>query len=508
MGRCLFSGIAFILFALQGANIFARDVTFLTGSYAFTLKFTDIGNPGNLPDSSHPYFKNTVPYGNITPGAVEYNYSVTTYEISRDTITKANTFGNLYITLADMTSYTGNGTIKPATGISWYEAARFVNLLNTSTGNSPAYKFVTGTTTQALWVQGEAGYDSNNPFRNKRAKYVIPNENEWYKAAYYNPADGSYNEYATGDFIPVSFKSANTYGSAIWTKNMNPDGPADINMAGGLSPYGTMGQSGNVHEWLEGALDGGNNDTTEQRQSRGGSWATTTSLGLSGRYGPGGLSPANEQVGIGFRVAMITGSEFSYILNKTCDANRGSITLSADSSSYYSGSVITASASPKTGYLFSSWTGSVSTSATNIEITMNSDKNITANFVEDANDTDGDGLTNYQESVVFGTNPNVSETTSPVSGLYLKSQYNSNKDAGKMEVIAQPSLYGLYNATQMQAMAFDDLVLTKNANGSFTLNYDIEQSTDLQTWTPYQALSLPLTGLPTDKAFVRIKAKQ
>jgi hypothetical protein len=60
----------------------------------------------------------------------------------------------------------------------------------------------------------------------------------------------------------------------------------------------------------------------------------------------------------------------------------------------------------------------------------------------------------------------------------------------------------------MQAMAIGDLVLTKNTNGSFTLNYDIEQSTDLQTWTPYQALSLPLTGLPTDKAFVRIKAKQ
>jgi hypothetical protein len=57
-------------------------------------------------------------------------------------------------------------------------------------------------------------------------------------------------------------------------------------------------------------------------------------------------------------------------------------------------------------------------------------------------------------------------------------------------------------------MLIGDLVLTKNVGGTFTLNYDIEQSTDLQNWTPYQALSLPLTGLPTDKAFVRIKAKQ
>jgi hypothetical protein len=53
-------------------------------------------------------------------------------------------------------------------------------------------------------------------------------------------------------------------------------------------------------------------------------------------------------------------------------------------------------------------------------------------------------------------------------------------------------------------MAIGDLVLTKNTNGSFTLNYDIEQSTDLQTWTTYAPLSLTLTNLPPDKAFVRI----
>ena len=56
-------------------------------------------------------------------------------------------------------------------------------------------------------------------------------------------------------------------------------------------------------------------------------------------------------------------------------------------------------------------------------------------------------------------------------------------------------------------MAMGDLVLNEHTNGVFTLNYDIEQSTDLLTWTPYQALSLPLNGLPTNKAFVRIKLK-
>ena len=92
--------------------------------------------------------------------------------------------------------------------------------------------------------------------------------------------------------------------------------------------------------------------------------------------------------------------------------------------------------------------------------------------------------------------------------LYTPTQYNANFNAGKNSILNSPNSNGLYTATQMQAMAIGELVLTKDANGAFVLNYDIEQSTDLQTWTPYQALSLPLTGLPTDKAFVRIKAKQ
>jgi len=90
----------------------------------------------------------------------------------------------------------------------------------------------------------------------------------------------------------------------------------------------------------------------------------------------------------------------------------------------------------------------------------------------------------------------------------LTSALTESRTAGVNSVLSNPNLWTLYTTSQIQNMAVGDLVLTKNVGGTFTLNYDIEQSTDLQTWTPYQALSLPLTGLPTDKAFVRIKAKQ
>ena len=98
--------------------------------------------------------------------------------------------------------------------------------------------------------------------------------------------------------------------------------------------------------------------------------------------------------------------------------------------------------------------------------------------------------------------------TPSIVGLFSNGQYSSQYDAGQQSVISSPNSYSLYTANQIQNMAFGDLVLTKNANGSFVLNYDIEQSTDLQNWSTYAPLSTPLTGLPADKAFVRIKAKQ
>ena len=85
---------------------------------------------------------------------------------------------------------------------------------------------------------------------------------------------------------------------------------------------------------------------------------------------------------------------------------------------------------------------------------------------------------------------------------------NEGKVSGIASVTASPNTWSLFTTSQIQNMAIGDLVLTRQGSGGFVLNYDIEQSTDLQNWSRYEALSLPLTRLPTDKAFVRIKAKQ
>ena len=66
------------------------------------------------------------------------------------------------------------GPSVPTNRASWYEAAQFVNYLNTSTGHQAAYKF-TGTQGQsgyalAVWSAAEAD-NSTNHYRHKDAKY-------------------------------------------------------------------------------------------------------------------------------------------------------------------------------------------------------------------------------------------------------------------------------------------------------------------------------------------------
>jgi hypothetical protein len=138
---------------------------------------------------------------------------------------------------------------------------------------------------------------------------------------------------------------------------------------------------------------------------------------------------------------------------------------------------------------------------------MDSDKSLTANFDEDKGDNDHDGLTNYEECIIYGTNPDNKDSNGDgvEDGHAVSMGYNPTLNFSALT--AHPPT-GLYTSSQIQNMAMGDLVLSRQVSGGFVLNYDIEQSTDLQTWTRYQALSLPLTGLPTDKAFVRIKAKQ
>jgi formylglycine-generating enzyme required for sulfatase activity len=207
------------------------------------------------------------------------------------------------------------GANRPATGVSWNEAARYVNWLNTSQGYSPAYKFATqpgdvGYSSNAnlsLWTPMDPGYLASNQFRNSQAKYFLPSMDEWYKAAYYDPnangGTGGYWDFPTGsDAVPTAVSGGTAPGTAVYNQPIN-QGPADITSAGGLSPYLVMGMGGNVFEWTETEIDLVNDNPSSLRGMRGGHWVSVSgSLSASIRnLDP----PTSENNDIGFRVASI-----------------------------------------------------------------------------------------------------------------------------------------------------------------------------------------------------------
>jgi sulfatase modifying factor 1 len=272
----------------------AGVVSFGSGTNQFNMEFVKIGNPGNTADTT----------GAPNPaGGVGYVYGIGKYEVSEVMIDKYNASqagGVLQITKDT------RGPNKPATSVSWNEAARFVNWLNTSTGGFAAYKFdLTSTGVNDAIIQwaisDAADYDPSNPLRSKRAKYVLPSMDEWYKAAYFNPSNNSYYDYTTGsNTAPTSVASGD--GTGVNGNNevvyQGQAGPADVNQAGGLSPFGVMGLGGNVWEWEESFYDSIN------RGVRGSYWNGFAfySSAMSRGYG----TPSTESDAFGFRVATLS----------------------------------------------------------------------------------------------------------------------------------------------------------------------------------------------------------
>jgi formylglycine-generating enzyme required for sulfatase activity len=276
-------------------GVLPENNLFGSGSNTFSLDFVTIGNPGNTND--------TTGYGKVA-----YTYQMGTYTISQNQVNAAASNGLLGMPTGD---WIGD---QPATSISWYQAAAFVNWLNTIQGYTPAYNltYSNGSYSMALWPTNQAWTNGGtNLFRNANCVYFLPSENEWYKAAYYDPNKnngvGGYWPYPTGSSnAPTPVVSGTVTGTAVYNSLTNV--PASVYQAGGLSPYGTIGQGGNVYQMLESAPIGINSNAISDHTLRGGFWLgasyrmlSSTRYGYNGRdFGPGlGNSP------LGFRVARI-----------------------------------------------------------------------------------------------------------------------------------------------------------------------------------------------------------
>lgn len=289
-----------------------KSVMFGEGSNGFEIVFVEIGDPGNPMDEVIFPHDVDVHFGGLDfrpVGGLDYHYSISMHEISRDMVSKAVEAGLADVDLDPMDRISsGPRPEMPATGIEWWEAARFVNWLNSSQGYQEAYQ-VEGPSGYVFWEPDDDGYDPANVLRNSLAKYVLPSTHEWHKAAYYDPsANDGYWGYAHGsDQPPTAVPSGTEPGTAVYQQSI-AQGPADITEAGGLSPYGVMGMDGNVNEWEETVADFvADSPFREEFGSRGVNWHSTASgEGSSQR----GFDPAGAHtLSLGFRVAMLPDAE-------------------------------------------------------------------------------------------------------------------------------------------------------------------------------------------------------
>jgi formylglycine-generating enzyme len=145
---------------------------------------------------------------------------------------------------------------KPVLYVSWYDAIRFTNWLHNGQGN--------GDTESGAYTLGDLdgfGNPTNGSTitRNPGARWWLPSEDEWFKAAYYDPVAGTYYDFPTSsndrpnNNLPSADtgNSANFYDGDLTTANYLYSLTDTAAYAHSESPYGTFDQGGNVREWNE-----------------------------------------------------------------------------------------------------------------------------------------------------------------------------------------------------------------------------------------------------------------
>lgn len=193
-----------------------------------------VGNISNASDSSN---------NNI--GAVNYSYQIKKYLITnneyaeflnavasasndlslwvsqmgdssqRGGISRTGSSGNyVYIVLGNM----GN---KPVNFINWFCAARYINWLS---NNKPTGSPSNSTTEDGVYTLSNGlNQGTSKPSKNNNNSYWIPNQNEWYKAAYYDPTKSGgagYWLYATQTDSSPTAITADSNGDANGPTNL------------------------------------------------------------------------------------------------------------------------------------------------------------------------------------------------------------------------------------------------------------------------------------------------
>lgn len=145
------------------------------------------------------------------------------------------------------------------------------------------------------------------------------------------------------------------------------------------------------------------------------------------------------------------------------------------SGAYAPGSTVAVTATARPGYLFTGWSGNFITEPAGFTTPpLGADLAAAATFAPDTSDTDGDGLSAYQELVVHGTNPTVADTDG--DGLNDGQEVNTIGSDPRSDDSALVAYLGSAAAGMGVSIQRDP------GTGTFFLDLDLTQSTDLVGW--------------------------
>jgi len=216
-------------------------------------------------------------------GGVNYSYQISQYEV---TGAEFNTAVANDSNVGDCSYDSLNG---PAYYVSWNEAVKYCNWLTSGNAYLGAYTHDAGSFT---------GIDRAGAIATYGTVYVLPTEDEWYKAAYWrDDINDQWSLYAHGvDTEPTHGTTEGwnyrhgTYGYAYGMDTW------DVGY-GAQEQNGTYDMMGNVWEWTETMYD------DSRWVARGGGWGSnSTELNSSVR---GKAYPDSAGNNSGFRVAVI-----------------------------------------------------------------------------------------------------------------------------------------------------------------------------------------------------------